>query len=301
MQTITKPEIKKAIFVVAGFGTRFLPITKAVPKEMMPIIDKPIIQYLVEEAVDAGISEIIFITGRGKNAIENHFDKSYELEATLVEKGKHLLLENVEKISKLANFAYVRQPIQKGDGQALLCARPFIDAPEPVLVVFPDYIMPRKNKTMQKMIEFYQKYQKTIIATDFVPKEKVSQYGIIDFQEFDGEVVKVTNFVEKPKTNAPSNIINNGYAIITDEVWELLAQAESSVADGEIRVADAFTKMAKNGNELYALKAQNHGYDCGTPFGFLQATVDFALSRDDLRDEFTNFLKGRISELDKLN
>src|SRR6476469_4115095 len=130
--------IKKAIFCVAGFGTRFLPATKAQPKEMLPIVYKPIIQYLVEEAVEAGIEEIIFVTGRGKNSIENHFDKSFELEQTLVEKGKHKLVEVVDRISKLSNFAYVRQPVQKGDGHALLCAQPFVDSPEPVLVIFPD-------------------------------------------------------------------------------------------------------------------------------------------------------------------
>ena len=171
--------IRKAIFVVAGFGTRFLPITKSVPKEMLSIVDKPIIQYLVEEAVECGIEDIIFVTGRGKNSIENHFDKSYELEQTLVEKNKQELLEEVEKISKLANFAYVRQPIQKGDGHALLCAKPFIDPNESVLVVFPDYLMPKTNKTFAKMIEMHQKTREIVLATDFVPMEEVSIYGVL--------------------------------------------------------------------------------------------------------------------------
>jgi UTP--glucose-1-phosphate uridylyltransferase len=292
-------KVKKAIFVVAGFGTRFLPITKSVPKEMMPIIDKPIIQYLVEESVKAGIEDIIFVTGRGKNAIENHFDKSYELESTLVEKGKHKLLSNVEKISKLANFAYVRQPVQHGDGHALLCAKPFIDEEEPVLVVFPDYIMPAANQTLSKLIAFYEEFGEPVIATDFVPEDKVSQYGILDYDKngVDGNVVKVTGFVEKPATNeAPSNMINNGYAVIDKSVWNHLEHAQSTTQDGEIRVADAFVKMTAAGQNLHALKAEKPGYDCGTPVGFLKATVDFALDREDIKDEFTEFLVDRICQ-----
>lgn len=289
--------VKKAIFVVAGFGTRFLPITKAVPKEMLPIVDKPIIQYLVEEAVEAGVQDVIFVTGRGKNSIENHFDKSYELEQTLVEKSKIQLLDKVEKISKLANFAYVRQPIQKGDGHALLCARPFVDPNEPVLVVFPDYLMPRENKTFQKMINFYRQCYETIIATDFVPPTKVSQYGVLKFQETkESEIVLVTDFVEKPKKDAPSNLINNGYAIITPEVWKYLENAESTVTDQEIRVADAYIKMLKEGKKIYALKPSQQGYDCGSQIGFLKATVMEALRRDpqDFQGEFLDFLKSII-------
>ncbi|MEM1312026.1 MAG: UTP--glucose-1-phosphate uridylyltransferase [Patescibacteria group bacterium] len=292
-------KVKKAIFVVAGFGTRFLPITKSVPKEMMPIIDKPIIQYLVEEAVQAGIEDIIFVTGRGKNAIENHFDKSYELESTLVEKGKHDLLSNVEKISKLAEFAYVRQPVQHGDGHALLCAKSFIDLDEPVLVVFPDYIMPSSNQTLDKLIKFYGEFGKPVIATDFVPQEKVSKYGIVDYDSSSEgkEIVKVNGFVEKPPIDqAPSNMINNGYAVIDKTVWNHLEQAESTAGDGEIRVADAFVKMTNAGQELYALRAEKSGYDCGTPVGFLKATVDFALNREDLKQEFTQFLENRICQ-----
>ncbi len=293
-------KVKKAIFVAAGFGTRFLPVTKAVPKEMMPIIDKPIIQYLVEEAVEAGIEEIIFVTGRGKNAIENHFDKSYELENTLVEKGKHKLLEDVERISKLAHFAYVRQPIQQGDGHALLCARPFVDTQEPVLVVFPDYIMPSSNKTFAKLINFFEEKQQPIIATDFVPLEKVSKYGILAYSEISegSDIVQVTGFVEKPtQEEAPSTLISNGYAVINERIWNLLETAESTVGDGEIRVADAFTKMTRDSEPLYALKPSAPGHDCGTPAGFLKATIDFALNRDDIKDDLTNFLKERVKDL----
>ena len=291
--------IRKAIFVVAGFGTRFLPITKSVPKEMLSIVDKPIIQYLVEEAVECGIEDIIFVTGRGKNSIENHFDKSYELEQTLVEKNKQELLEEVEKISKLANFAYVRQPIQKGDGHALLCAKPFIDPNESVLVVFPDYLMPKTNKTFAKMIEMHQKTREIVLATDFVPMEEVSKYGVLKFKSMEdgenSENVELEGFVEKPSLeNAPSNLINNGYAIITPEVWKYLENTESTAGDGEIRVADAFVKLLEDNKKIFAVKPTKKGYDCGTKIGFLKATVDLALERSDLKDEFLAFLQGKL-------
>lgn len=296
--------IKKAIFVVAGFGTRFLPITKSVPKEMLPIVDKPIIQYLVEEAIECGIEDIIFVTGRGKNSIENHFDKSYELEQTLVEKNKIGLLEEVEKISKLANFAYVRQPVQKGDGHALLCARPFIDPGESVLVVFPDYLMPKSNKTFAKMMENYRQNREIVIATDFVDKTQVDKYGVLKFEEIEQsenqnqkEFVQVLEFVEKPSLDkAPSNLINNGYAIITPEIWRYLAESESTTGDGEIRLADAFVKILENGKKIIALKPSIPGYDCGTKIGFLKATVDIALERNDLKDEFLQFLESKFDK-----
>lgn len=288
--------VKKAVFCVAGFGTRFLPATKAQPKEMLPIVDKPIIQYLVEEAVSAGIEDIIFVTGRGKTSIENHFDKSFELESTLVEKGKHKLVDQVNKISKLAHFAYVRQPIQKGDGHALLCAKPFIDPTEPVLVIFPDYLMPAENKTLTKMIEIYREFRAPVIAADSVPHNKVSSYGVMDFEQTDeAYLVKVKKFVEKPKQkDAPSNLINAGYYIITPEVMKYLSLCESSVGDGEIRVADAIVNMVNDGKEVFALKPDINGYDCGDKIGFLKATVDMALKREDLKDEFIEFLKSRI-------
>jgi UTP--glucose-1-phosphate uridylyltransferase len=288
--------ITKAIFCVAGFGTRFLPATKAQPKEMLPIVDKPIIQYLVEEAVQAGIQEIIFVTGRGKNSIENHFDTSFELETSLVEKGKHRLVEEVNKISKLANFAYVRQPVQKGDGHALLCAKPFIDPTETVLVIFPDYLMPAKNHTLSKMIDVYRTHRQPVIATDTVSMDKTHLYGVMGYEETDVEnVVKIKKFVEKPKQGtAPSNLINAGYYIITPEVMNELTLAEGTTGDGEIRVADAFVTLTAKGLDVYGLKADQPGYDCGDKIGFLKATIDIALEREDLKDEFMEFLKIRV-------
>jgi UTP--glucose-1-phosphate uridylyltransferase len=289
-------KVTKAIFVVAGFGTRFLPATKAQPKEMLPIVNKPIIQYLVEEAVEAGIEEIIFVTGRGKTAIENHFDLSYELEDILNKKGKTKILEEVSAISNLASFAYVRQPIQKGDGHAIMCARPFVDPDEPVLMIFPDYLMPKSNNTIKKMLQSYEKNGKTVIATDEVPMDKVSGYGVIAYSDIDGgEIVKVNKFVEKPKTEeAPSNLISTAYAVLSPEIWPYLETATDSVGDGEIRVADAWIKMIEDNHEIYAVKPENPGYDCGSIIGFLKATVDFGLEDKGAKDEFRAFLESRV-------
>jgi UTP--glucose-1-phosphate uridylyltransferase len=293
MRNIKYMSIKKAVFVVAGFGTRFLPATKAQPKEMLPIVDKPIIQYLVEEAVAAGIEQIIFVTGRGKNSIENHFDKSYELEDVLDRKGKSDKLEEVAKIANLAEFAYVRQPVQMGDGHALLCAKPFLDPTESVLVIFPDYLMPRENKAISKIIEIYRDTHEPVICADTVPMEEVDKYGVLDFDETeDTSIVKVTRFVEKPSVSqAPSNLINAGYFVLTPEVLKNLEDSKSSVGDGEIRIADALISMVESGKPLYAYRPPKPGYDCGNILGFLKATVDFGLLRKDLEQDFRKFLK----------
>lgn len=288
--------VKKAIFVVAGFGTRFLPATKAQPKEMLPIVNKPIIQYLVEEAVEAGIEEIIFVTGRGKNSIENHFDKSYELEDVLEQKGKNTILKEIAEIADLANFAYVRQPVQKGDGHALLCARPFVDREEAVLMIFPDYIMPKENQTIKKMLSLYEKENKTVIATDYVPASTVSEYGVIAFEPTkDQNAVNIKKFVEKPKIeDAPSNLISIGYAVLPPKIWDYLESAQSSTTDAEIRVADAYISMLDDGGEILAITPEKEGYDCGSILGFLKATVDFGLERDDIGNDFLDFLKKKI-------
>jgi len=288
-------KIKKAIFAVAGYGTRFLPATKAQPKEMLPIVDKPIIQYLVEQAAEAGIENIIFVTGRGKSSIENHFDTSLELEVKLLEKDKRELVDKVNKISNLANFAYVRQPIQKGDGHAILCAKPFIDDDESVLVIFPDYLMPDSNMTIKKMLDYYEILDRPIIAADKVEMSQVSDYGVMAFSQTKySDLVKVEEFVEKPKIeDAPSNLINAGYSIITPEVMEELIKSESTAGDGEIRLADAFVTLTQNKKDIYALVPERSGYDCGSKIGFLKATVDYALEREDLREEFEAFLKSK--------
>jgi UTP--glucose-1-phosphate uridylyltransferase len=287
--------ITKAIFVVAGFGTRFLPATKAQPKEMLPIVDKPIIQYLVEEAVEAGIQEIIFVTGRGKQSIENHFDTSYELESVLGQKGKNKILNSVQKIANMANFAYVRQPVQKGDGHALLCAAPFMEHDESVLVIFPDYLMHKSTKGIQNIIDIHNRYNQPVVCGDIVPDDQTHLYGIMDFDSVaDDGTVKVKSFVEKPKENAPSNLISAGYFVITPQIMDMLKGTQSKNDDGEIRIADALIDYLGQGGDLYAFKPEIAGYDCGTFLGFLKATVDFGLDKEELNGEFLEFLKTKV-------
>ena len=291
----TFPKVKKAIFLVAGFGTRFLPISKAIPKHMLPIVDKPILQYLVEEAVGAGIEDVVFVTGRGQRAIEDHFDTSYELEQTLIGKGKTKLVEEIEKISNLANFAYTRQPTPRGDGHALLCAKPFIHDEEPILVVFPDYIMPRENNTFKRMVEFYNRTGQAIIATDEIPLEKTSQFGVIAYTDTDSnEIMKISEFVEKPKSRPPSNIINLGHAILTPSIIKQITSSSSTVSDGELRIADTYTKLLKAGGDLFALRSIVNGYDCGNAVGFLKANIKMGLERADTRPELLAFLKEEL-------
>ena len=287
--------ITKAIFVVAGFGTRFLPATKAQPKEMLPIVDKPIIQYLVEEAVEAGIKEIIFVTGRGKQSIENHFDTSYELESVLDQKGKNKLLKSVKQIPEMANFAYVRQPSQKGDGHALLCAAPFMEHDESVLVIFPDYLMHKTTKGIQNIIDIHNKYNQPVVCGDIVPQDQTHLYGVMDFDMIDDKgTVKVKSFVEKPKENAPSNLISAGYFVITPTIMNLLKNTQSKHSDGEIRIADALIDYLENNGDLYAFEPKVPGYDCGTFMGFLKATVDVGLDKPELKAEFLEFLKSKV-------
>jgi UTP--glucose-1-phosphate uridylyltransferase len=290
--------IKKAVFVVAGFGTRFLPATKAQPKEMLPIVDKPIIQYLVEEAVEAGIQEIIFVTGRGKNSIENHFDRSVELEYALQEKGKLDKLHEINRINELADFAYVRQPVQKGDGHALLCAKPFLDPQESVLVIYPDYLMPAKNQSIKKIIEIYNKHNAPVICGDIVPDSEVGKYGVIDFNSTSEEgVVEVKGFVEKPEIGkAPSNLISAGYFVVTPELLGILEKSKPTTKDGELRLADAFVQFTLDKKPLYAYKPKLPGYDCGNILGFLKATVDFGLQKEELSNEFLEFLNDAVKK-----
>jgi UTP--glucose-1-phosphate uridylyltransferase len=215
--SIDRKKVKKAILPVAGFGTRFLPATKAQPKEMLPVVDKPVVQYLVEEAVAAGIEEIIFVTGRGKRAIEDHFDVSYELEDTLVEKNKHDLLETVQTISGLAKFSYVRQPVPLGDGHALLQAAHLVDDDEPVLVMFGDCIYDSEVPAAAQLIDAYHKYEGTIIGMADVPREEVSKFGVLSGTALDEQHWQITHMVEKPAVeDAPSNTVAPGKYLLLE-------------------------------------------------------------------------------------
>lgn len=284
--------IRKAILPVAGFGTRFLPATKAQPKEMLPVVDKPVVQYLVEEAVASGIEEIIFVTGRGKRAIEDHFDVSYELEDTLVEKNKHDLLEAVRRISGLARFSYVRQPVPLGDGHALLQAAHLVDNDEAVLVIFGDCIYDSEVPASKQLIETYEKYHDPVIGLSEVAHEDVSKFGVIDGVDLHDLTYEVKGMVEKPKPeDAPSNLVAVGKYIITNEVFQVLAQMKEGKS-GEIRLADAFDLMLEQGKPIYGKKLQGEWLDTGDKFNFLKATIQLGLKHPEVGERLKQHIKG---------
>ena len=288
--------IRKCIIPAAGFGTRFLPATKAQPKEMLPIVDKPVIQYLVEEAVSAGITDIMIVTGRGKQAIENHFDASFELEKTLVEKWKIKELELVEKVSHLAHIAYVRQPLPRWDGDALLHARAWI-GDEPCLVLFGDDLIKWEVSGAQQLVSAFEKNNAPIIALERVADKRVNSYGIIEASSSEGTLHQVSKFLEKPKpeeTDSRLGVI--GKYIITPEVFDYLAlDGAKASKDGEIRLADAFERMVQDGGNIYGLEMEWDRYDTGDKFWFLKATIDYALDRDDLGEQVREFMKKRVA------
>lgn len=281
--------IKKAVFPAAGFGTRFLPVTKAQPKEMLPIVDKPVIQYLVEEAVASGIEEIIIVTGRGKRTIEDHFDYSFELEHTLVEKGKENLLEEIKKIEKLAKFVYVRQPKPLGDGHAILCAKEVVGN-DPFLVLFGDDIIDSKIPAAAQLIKIYEKYKSSVIALQKIPKERTESYGIIKPKKSKGRLHEIEQLIEKPKPEeAKSNLGIIGKYICTPEIFEALEKAKPS-KDSEIRLIDGFRELKKN-QKIYGYEVEGKRYDAGDKLGLITATIDFALKRDDLKSPLTSYIQ----------
>ena len=285
------PKVKKAIIPVAGFGTRFLPATKAQPKEMLPVVDKPVVQYLVEEAVASGIEEIIFVTGRGKRAIEDHFDVSYELEDTLVEKNKHDLLEVVQKISTLAKFSYVRQPVPLGDGHAILQAAHLVDDDESVLIIFGDCIYDSEVPASKQLIAAYEQFRAPIIGLSEVERSEVSKFGVIDSEKIDEKNLKVLGMVEKPKPEeAPSTAVAVGKYVITKEVFDTLASM-SSGKSGEIRLADAFDIMLRNDRPLYGRMLEGKWLDTGDKFNFLKTTIHFGLKHPEVGERLKKFLK----------
>ncbi len=283
-------KITKAILPVAGFGTRFLPVTKALPKEMLPIVDKPIIQYLVEEAVKAGITEIIFVTGRGKRSIEDHFDDSFELEYNLVEKHKHDLLKEIYNISRMAKFAYVRQPKPLGDGHAISCARHLVGN-DPCAILFGDDIIDSKTPCIKQLIDVYEKYGDPVVALEKVPKSEVSRYGVVKAVKIEPKTYQLQDVVEKPKVEeAPSNLTIIGKYVITKEVFDALEKVKPG-KDGEIRLADALKAVLMKNKPVYGLEFVGERYDCGTKIGLLKANVDFALKHKGLNGEFREYLK----------
>lgn len=281
-------KIKKAIFPVAGFGTRFLPATKAQPKEMLMIVDKPVIQYLVEEVVRAGIKEVIFVTGRGKRAIEDHFDYSFELEKTLVEKNKLDLVQKVKEVESLASFSYVRQPIPLGDGHAVNCASHLVDDDEPVLVVFGDTLY--DSDISRQVIETFEKYGRPVIGLAEVDKNEVSKFGVIDGIDLGDGVYEIKRMIEKPAVDqAPSNLVAVGIYVITPDVFLTLGQMGSGKS-GEIRLADAFEKILESGQPIYGKKLSGEWLDTGNKLNFIKATLKVGLKDEEIGHDLQNLI-----------
>lgn len=285
------PKVKKIIFPVAGMGTRFLPATIAMPKEMLPLVDKPVIQYLVEEAAESGIKEMIMVTGRTKRAIEDHFDYSFELEYALKKKGKDKLLEEVKKASKLGQFIYVRQKEPKGDGDAICNAKNIIGN-EPFAVMFgDDLVTDTKVPCLKQLLDVYERYQDPIIAVAEVPDNMVDQFGIISGKEVEPGVFQINKFVEKPKKEeAPSNLAVVGKYVMTPDIFSYIEKASSTNDDGEIRLADGLIERLKDNKPIYALRFDGTWYSTGHKLDYLKATVVYALKHKDHKHEFKKFL-----------
>lgn len=288
-------KVNKAIIPAAGLGTRFLPATKAQPKEMLPIVDKPAIQFIVEEAINSGIEEILIVTGRNKRAIEDHFDRSVELELELEKKGNNGLLKQVRDISNLVDIHYIRQKEAKGLGHAIYCARTFVGN-EPFAVMLGDDIVSARVPSLRQLMDVFEDYPNTVLGVQKVSPKEVNKYGIIGYDEISKRLYKVKDLVEKPaKENAPSNVAIMGRYIITPEIFDILRETEPG-SGGEIQLTDALKTLGKS-QPVYAYNFEGKRYDIGSKMGFLQATVEFALKREDLKDEFGEYLKEVFHEL----
>jgi len=281
-------KVRKAIIPAAGLGTRFLPATKAMPKEMLPIVDKPTIQYIIEEAIESGIEDIIIVTGKGKRAIEDHFDHNFELEQNLIEKGKFDLLEKVKQSSKI-NLHYIRQKEPKGLGHAVWCARKFI-GDEPFAVLLGDDIVEADTPCLKQLINEYERTRSSVIGVQTVTDDQTHRYGIIDPLEKDGNLHKVKQFVEKPeKGTAPSNLAIMGRYILTPKIFDQLEKQEKG-AGGEIQLTDAIQHLNED-QAVYAYDFEGTRYDVGEKFGFIQTTIEFALKHDDLKDQLLELME----------
>jgi UTP--glucose-1-phosphate uridylyltransferase len=287
-------KVRKAVFPAAGLGTRFLPATKSIPKEMLPIVDKPLIQYGVEEAIHSGVQDIIVVTGRGKSAIEDHFDKSFELEQLLESKKKYEMLAMVRKISDMSDVSYIRQKEALGLGHAVLRAKDLV-GDEPFAVLLSDDVIASKTPCVRQLIDVYEKYGATVLALMEVPREQISAYGVVDAEpvsdgKFGDRLFKVRNTVEKPKAaDAPSNLAIIGRYVLTPDIFGCIESVEPG-SGGEIQLTDGLKDMLKS-RPIYGLKFEGKRYDAGDKFGFLKATVEFALERDEFGPALREYLK----------
>jgi UTP--glucose-1-phosphate uridylyltransferase len=283
-------KVRKAVFPAAGLGTRFLPATKASPKEMLTLVDKPLIQYSVEEAVASGVESILIITGRDKSSMEDHFDISFELEQVLKERGKDDLLRVVRSVAKLAKISYTRQGEALGLGHAIYQAKDFAGS-EPFAALLPDDIVDAKKPALKQMIEVYEKYDAPVIATMRIEGPAISRFGVIDAEEVEPNVYRIRDMVEKPPfADAPSDLAIIGRYIFTPDIFDAIERTKPG-AGGEIQITDAMRLLLKD-RPFYAVKLDGIRHDAGDKLGFLIATVEFALKRDDLGPEFREYLKG---------
>ncbi|MEW9501083.1 UTP--glucose-1-phosphate uridylyltransferase GalU [Jeotgalibacillus marinus] len=287
-------KVRKAVIPAAGLGTRFLLATKAMPKEMLPIVDKPTIQYIVEEAIESGIEDIIIVTGKGKRAIEDHFDHSFELEQNLFDKGKFDLLNEVKKSSTLVDIHYIRQKEPKGLGHAIWCAHKFI-GDEPFAVLLGDDIVKAEKPCLKQLIEQYNRYNASIIGVQAVKEEVVSRYGIVDGSFIDHRLYNVKNVVEKPNQHeAPSNLAILGRYILSPKIMDLLSNQKPGVG-GEIQLTDAIAELNHH-EAVYAYDFEGKRYDVGEKMGFIQTTIEFALKREELRYDLLEYLSTIIDK-----
>ena len=288
-------KIRKAVITAAGLGTRFLPATKAQPKEMLPIVDKPTLQYIIEECIESGIEEILIITGRNKKSIEDHFDKNIELEMELEKSGKQEMLEMVRNISDMANIHFIRQKEPKGLGHAIYCSKTFVGN-EPFAVLLGDDIVYNEEKPcLKQILECYNEYKTSILGVQKVPRENINKYGIVEAKHIEDRVYKVKGLIEKPNMNQTnSNIAILGRYIITPRIFEILENLEPGKG-GEIQLTDALLKLSKE-EAIYAYNFEGKRYDVGDKFGFLQATVEYALRKDELKDDFIKYLKEIVKD-----
>lgn len=289
--------VRKAVIPAAGLGTRFLPATKAQPKEMLPIVDKPTLQYIIEEAVASGIEEILIITGRNKKSIEDHFDKSVELELELEKSNKEEFLKIVRDITDMVNIHYIRQKEPKGLGHAINCARIFV-GDEPFAVLLGDDIVDSEVPCLKQLIDCYNEKGVSILGVQTVAEDNVSKYGIIKGQQLSDRVYKVDSLVEKPKKEeAPSNVAVLGRYIISPRIFDILDRTIPG-KNGEIQLTDALMELT-NYEAIYAYNFEGRRHDVGDKLGFLQATVEYALKRDDLRDGFMTYLNNLLDKENK--
>lgn len=291
-------KLRKAVIPAAGLGTRFLPATKAQPKEMLPIVDKPTIQYIIEEAASAGVEDIIIVTGRSKRSIEDHFDRSIELEMELEKAGKEDLLALVKSIPEIANIHFIRQKQPLGLGHAVLTASHFI-GDEPFAVLLGDDVVVSKKPVLQQMVEVFNEYKTSILGVQEVSPDAVSRYGIVDCRNVDNDVYKVRDLIEKPKReDAPSNIAILGRYILTPTIFDYL-ENQPPGANGEIQLTDSLKRLSKE-EAMYAYVFKGHRYDVGTKIGFLQANIEFALRNPETAEDLKKYLQSLNENMEEM-